>query len=486
MEVLTGASRTRISKCNFSNIGGNQNNYYYTIHKEQQKSSVNKDPPGLSEYTEVKRGDIYKDKDICYSWRLCSSGKDGTEGAVYTAELNIAGSFGLKKFTVKTYCGKNALEEWRRDFLRCSTDWRGNVPLFGYKLVPLAHIEDQLTYAGLYYISLMRADLGCASNELWADPTKGKFCGGPAGPKCSRQYYDYKVPSIPLDMELVKGDVVNRYFASMKYDRWFLNGLSFGGNCKHVRDTPATNFPQVTTDSGNPIAFSQKIQWICFKDSFGDPQIISHAVKSYPLIDNNHHLEVVSGGAAASWLSQALNIFCSHNISLDEDLSIYKFSYSTFVLSGTLQRSKLKRKRRQLCAPIYFIIALSPPSTLLHCCSTSLLHTWSLDQAGQIPLGPDMCKYLGLPYKLSLKTAHFSISWPTKVYKAIQDYQIDRQFDPKSVDFAHFLGYTLFNTVVAENRLQELVEEQDNASQLKQIFTVHNYIQEPCEGASSL
>ncbi|KAF9257388.1 hypothetical protein L218DRAFT_1006252 [Marasmius fiardii PR-910] len=86
----------------------------------------------LSEFTEVKRGDIHKHGNMCYSWRLCSNGKDDTEAAVYHAEIIIVGPFGQKKYTVKTYHGQNRKREWRQDLVRCSRDWHGDVLLFGY------------------------------------------------------------------------------------------------------------------------------------------------------------------------------------------------------------------------------------------------------------------------------------------------------------------------------------------------------------------
>ncbi|KAF9251015.1 hypothetical protein L218DRAFT_1067206 [Marasmius fiardii PR-910] len=141
-------------------------------------------------FTEVKRGDIYMDSSgVCYSWRLCSNGKDDTEAAVHHAKLNIVGSFVQKKFTVKTYRGRNAMEEWRRDFLWCSADWCRAlltlVDIFVPELIPMAHIRFD---AGLpkvleeEYLSALSMTLGCSEDEIWMDPVKGKFCRGPARP----------------------------------------------------------------------------------------------------------------------------------------------------------------------------------------------------------------------------------------------------------------------------------------------------------------
>ncbi|KAG7098161.1 hypothetical protein E1B28_000130 [Marasmius oreades] len=130
MEVFTGASNVNIGNGNFTSIGRDQINYYTTqttiVQTRDKKRKIGSSPPELSkkrrgkkrkicsgllelsEFTEIKRGDIYKDKDICYFWQLCSNGKDNTEAAVYHADINITGPFGQKKFTVKEYRGRNA------------------------------------------------------------------------------------------------------------------------------------------------------------------------------------------------------------------------------------------------------------------------------------------------------------------------------------------------------------------------------------------
>ncbi|KAF9257435.1 hypothetical protein L218DRAFT_831854, partial [Marasmius fiardii PR-910] len=66
---------------------------------------------------------------------------------------------------------------------------------------------------------------------------------------------------------------------------------------------------------------------------------------------------------------------------------------------------------------------------------------WSHDPSGQDPLSPDMCRYLGLPITLSVILDYFQQSWPTKVYKALHDYQVARGFDPTTTDLAQSLQY---------------------------------------------
>ncbi|KAF9254224.1 hypothetical protein L218DRAFT_818144, partial [Marasmius fiardii PR-910] len=75
---------------------------------------------------------------------------------------------------------------------------------------------------------------------------------------------------------------------------------------------------------------------------------------------------------------------------------------------------------------------------------------WSHEPSGQNPLSPDMCKYLGLPFRLSMELEYCEYSWPTRIYKALHDYQIARGFDPKTTMFAQFLGFPIFNIVSSE------------------------------------
>ncbi|KAF9262417.1 hypothetical protein L218DRAFT_403684 [Marasmius fiardii PR-910] len=175
------------------------------------------------------KGNIIKDKDIGEPWLLCSRGTGETiETVIYTAMII---PFGNKIFTVKAYSGgRKARKKWRRDFLRCSNDWRRDIPLFGYskslvpllifhgELVPIVHIEKGLGDVGYLYLEFLRLTMGCSRNELWMDPTKGRFCRGPPGPKCEDWDGDYTGVTLPSDVEFLKEDIVIRYLSSTKHD----------------------------------------------------------------------------------------------------------------------------------------------------------------------------------------------------------------------------------------------------------------------------
>ncbi|KAF9261547.1 hypothetical protein L218DRAFT_490795 [Marasmius fiardii PR-910] len=462
-EILNHASEVTIHGGSFSNVGRDQYQYHHCtvqqtiVHTQQRKDlEVGMHLPELSEFTEVKRGDIYKNPNgVCYSWRLCSNGKDNTEAAVYHAELNIAGPFGQKKFTVKTYRGRNAMKEWHQDFLRCSDseDWCRDIPLFGYsmtsvpllilcgELFPVAHVRPG---AGLpvnlmrVYFEVLKGTLGCHVDEIWMDPTNGRFCRGPAGPECWDWFSGFSGIKIPADVNFLKEGVFIR-----------------GRHKLRARNIRSTNHPRVISSLNNSlIAMRQDVRWTKFKGCRGR-KVVQHGLTRFRLKDGQHCLKVCSSGEASSWFAQALSIFHAHGIRLDEDLSLYKLVYASFKLEGMLDISKCKQQRRQLCEPIYFF--LEPrPSPDRH------FYFWSHDPTGQNPLSLDMCNYLGLPFKFSLEVGYWQKTWSTKIYKALHDYQISRGFDPRTTDFAHSMRYPIWEGAPPENQFQELNEVPHN------------------------
>ncbi|KAF9262412.1 hypothetical protein L218DRAFT_403507 [Marasmius fiardii PR-910] len=100
-----------------------------------------------------------------------------------------------------------------------------------------------------------------------------------------------------------------------------------------------------------------------------------------------------------------------------------------------------------------YLFLLPSPSPTRH------FYFWSHDPFGRIPLSRDRCKYLGLPFELSIQVEYYRHSWPTEVYKTILEYQIARGFDPITTDFARSRGSPMFKVVPPENRFQEVVEE---------------------------
>ncbi|KAF9262482.1 hypothetical protein L218DRAFT_1077979 [Marasmius fiardii PR-910] len=471
MEVLTGATGTNIKNSHFWNVGRDQNNYYQTIVQNGgKKRKINRDPPELSQFTEIKWGNIYKDKDVCYSWRLCSNGKDDTEAAVYTAQIMISGHFGDSKYTVKTYHGRNGKKEWRRDFQRCSGDWHRDIPLFGYnkssvpslifhgELIPIAHIEAQVGWMGQLYFEMLGNALGCLRNELWMNPMKGSFCCGPVGPESIEWFdkFDY-ITTIPSDTEFLKEDVLIRYFSSIKDDLGLMWALVFSSHFEHP-EVPSFHYPHVIPSlTHSTIAFIWNIQWWSYGGCLQNGWKMSDGATRFLLTDHGRYIQVESLTEAASWLSQALSVFHVHNIQFDEDLSNFKFIHPDFKLRGMLQKSKHKCQRRQLGRPIYLIVLPSPSLD-------SCFYFWS---HGQDPLSPDMCRYLGLPITLSITLDHYQYSWPTEIYKTLHNYQVVRGFNPTTTNFVQSIGYPIFEVC-----LQRATSKKLTARKLKTHLTL--------------
>ncbi|KAF9261556.1 hypothetical protein L218DRAFT_988850 [Marasmius fiardii PR-910] len=474
-EILNHASGATIHSSSISNIGRDQYNHCTVqqtiVHARQKDLKIGMHLPELSQFSEIKRGDIYKDSSgVCYSWRLCSNGKGDTEAAVYHAELNIAGPFGQKKFTVKTYRGRNAKKEWRQDFLRCSDseDWCRDIPLFGYntssvpllifcgELIPIAHVRARLPTAMMrLYFEALRNTLGCSMNEIWMDPTNGKFSCGPAGPECWDWISVLNGIKIPADIGFLKEGVLVRYLSSKKYDSSFLSALVYTSPFEHAKNYQSNHSKVISTLCDSTIAFNQNVVWKDYEGHcFERAKVIQGGLTRFRLRDDEHHFEVESGIPAHSWFAQALSIFHAHGIWLDDDLSQYKFIDTFFALEGTLKGSKFK-ERRQLFGTIYFF---------LECCPSpdGRFYFWSHDPSGQKPLPRDMCKYLGLPFKLSLEMVYIQSTWPTEIYKALHDYQISRGFDSRTTEFAQSMYSPIWEVVPPESRFQELNEDGNN------------------------
>ncbi|KAF9266030.1 hypothetical protein L218DRAFT_997373 [Marasmius fiardii PR-910] len=340
MEVLRNASGVKIKNSNFSNIGRDQNNNYTTFkakniifqnHRVQRVAKHVKELE-LSEYTEVKRGDIYRIRDIYY--RASKNGAEEKED-IYIAEITSNSS--TRKFMVKAFVGPLAQKRWRQAYLKFSHD--RNVNLYGYnkssipslifhgELVPLAHFEDRLSNVGHYYIMLMRSNWQCTQRELWIDPIKGVLCHGPVGPQCHKRLYpaDSSI-MVPSTLDLLEGDVMIRYFTTMHSRLGLLETLVLSAWFNKFESTTATNDVYfISTQTGFTIASSQESGlWRCFPGSCLDSGIVMPGgLTSYDLNNSQRFLELYCTTRHNGWIAQALSVFHAFGISMDEDLSQY-------------------------------------------------------------------------------------------------------------------------------------------------------------------
>ncbi|KAL0564179.1 hypothetical protein V5O48_017876, partial [Marasmius crinis-equi] len=126
----------KIDDANFSHVGRDQTTVRTIEHavinvgggSQAKKVDVESETLELSEFTEVKRCDIRIIKEIARDtakqriyWQDPDRRTGDQDHVIYTAELNVIGHLVQEsKFTVKTYHGPYALEDWRKDFSRCS------------------------------------------------------------------------------------------------------------------------------------------------------------------------------------------------------------------------------------------------------------------------------------------------------------------------------------------------------------------------------
>ncbi|KAF9258735.1 hypothetical protein L218DRAFT_948118 [Marasmius fiardii PR-910] len=225
-EISNHASGVTIYGGSFSNVGRDQYNHCTIVHAQQEKEfNIGMGLPELSQFTEVKQGDIYKDLSDC-----ARTGKMTQRRLSIT--LNFAGPFGQKKFTAKTYRGPDAMKEWHRDFLRCSDyeDWcRSSVPLLIF----------------------------CGANSV----------RGPAGPKCWEHFGDIIHIPPPADVGFLKEGVFVPYLASMKSDFILLWTLE------------NTGLLECATSFGSN--YPQDIWILSFEGCLTEKEVIKHSLTRY-------------------------------------------------------------------------------------------------------------------------------------------------------------------------------------------------------------
>ncbi|KAF9266018.1 hypothetical protein L218DRAFT_130328 [Marasmius fiardii PR-910] len=294
MEVFRGASGIRIRRANFSNVGRDQINYTTThihntiIHGGQGRLARRANALELSEYTEVKRGDIDKIWDIYYTKQHKSRTK-GVEEDIYIAEITMDHSTGhTRKLTVQTFYGPLAKKRWSREYSKFSRD--RNVRLFGYnkssipslifhgELVPLAHFQDRLGMLGRFYTLFLLGSLHCAQNELWFNPTNGKMCRGPAGPPSPKLYHldiSHFDVTVPPTIDVFEDNMITRYFACSRLGVLLFAAISLATHSQRMGYITEPHVVRAVSDlTHSTIAVSQEAQWRSFQDNLDFIQVM--------------------------------------------------------------------------------------------------------------------------------------------------------------------------------------------------------------------
>ncbi|KAJ8092699.1 hypothetical protein PM082_007028 [Marasmius tenuissimus] len=284
---------------------------------------------------------------------------------------------------------------------------------------------------------------GCREEELWIDGARGVICRGPEGPYGGGCSWCIEVGEPVATVELLKPEVLVRYLASFKawkVDEGFVGGIKEERNRDDVYVPDSVDRPMVFCALTNtPIAVANTNIWTSRGDSLEERTLLGNGWTRYQL--NRHAKQfslclTLNVWVGRVWISQALSIFHTRGISLEEDLSVYQLVVPEATLIGELSASKVECKHR-LRQPIYLFLRQPPLKTPE--CTTSSLHYWSFFESGRPHLSPEVCNLLGLPAKLRAFASQPSCSWPTSCYKLTHQYQHCRGFDPATADFAQHL-----------------------------------------------
>ncbi|KAL0567534.1 hypothetical protein V5O48_014457 [Marasmius crinis-equi] len=450
---------------NFSTVLGNQYNYYnqerkvtrYIVGTQEEEAEYEQFPEVLRSQV-IAFQDIHSHSIECYD-KAHQKSVECARRTVVAGELAIGG--GVSKCIVVQYSGERAEEAWKRDFRQFGGIRRpdntqlvainlSSIPMLILTgdLVPLAHLESRVGKMVQAYLKALARQMGCWGNDtLWMDRSRGVFCRGPRGPEC-RILHGFDFEELPSDAELLKEDVLLRYLSlrSRNQDRGVVQGLSFAPT--GVSQIKVNRPTVISTLTGTILAVGSggwKEEW---RTCLGERQELANRTTRFTMHHNRQRLELGLNWSEANeaWIAQALSIFHAHGISPEEDLGEYKLVLPK-TLEGTPSKSKAKRRRRRKCPPIYLFVP--PLSTFIF---------WSFNPDGRNRITTDLCNYLGLPISLSPKCMEYY--WSTEIYKALRAYQIARDFDPNTPEFAQRNGYSIYEIIKkpppSGNRFEEI------------------------------
>ncbi|KAL0569077.1 hypothetical protein V5O48_012894 [Marasmius crinis-equi] len=421
---------------NLSTVQGDQHIYYNQIkigRKSRRKRfavETEEEEERLAEYRDVRLGNIVIGKELGsragkrFDYDKLEWVSVGCERKIFAAV--ILSEVGKVTSTIVSYHGPGKEEVW--------VIYR---PWLGTEDAPNLGVEERLQPVLRGFVQL-----GCQDNALWLDSSRGVLCRGPEGPHCSIRYFllDSDLPTILSDGKLLQHDAFVQYLATLRQgsdlDRKVVVWLSFypftfakTGDMRVDRPTIISSLTNTTiamADAGMTSIWARE------SSCLGEREVLSDGLIRFTLKHCGRRLQFdwirdQWYEIRHAWMAQSPMAFHPHGIPPEGNLS----KYDLIVLDaseGTFSRSRTKRQRRQKCAPIYLFVCPFLASTF-----------WSFKEDGHPPIPDDLCKYLGLPVKISLKRYQYTFS--IQSCKAMRDYQILRGFDPTTADFARHCGF---------------------------------------------
>ncbi|KAK1225504.1 hypothetical protein PQX77_011557 [Marasmius sp. AFHP31] len=469
------AERTTSMTTMVNNFNGNQINRIVERRKKK--------PTEFDDFRVLKRGDICRYQDVVQfspnqQWWCdpdCQCEFCQHEKVIKTVCIGkVEGTRG--KFTVMTYSGPGGRKAFERDFQQYSSVVTsrvlqmyavdiGSIPsiLYWNELVPAVVLKGNVGLLGQMYLSSLCQQWNCAEGELWMDPTRGVICCGPEGPDPNLPYSALEVEDMPSTVDLLQDNVCLRFMASCqskKVDHTFLDGIISTKSDVGMLEL----FDQPTIISAltqTPIAIGNHV-WDDEYNNFVEKKVLESGLTRFRVVGHGLFVLWWNGDTKNAWLCQALGVFHAQGIGLDDNLSVLRLVSHEAWLQGDLSYNQFHCQQRSQ-QPIYLFLHPPPPNPNQCWGETSSLHFWSFHEDGQKPLPPEICNDLGLPTTLEYKDwGYESMSWSTKLYKQLDEYQRLRGFDPTTTNFARHLGYArnIFKPVHNTDRFHKDYKDQ--------------------------
>ncbi|KAK1219474.1 hypothetical protein PQX77_017804 [Marasmius sp. AFHP31] len=219
----------------FSNIQGDQHNYYRQKISREASSASSASGLGTITHTTTSRmttGTVHINGNQI-NQIIQREEKEHTE---FDDLIGVEG-----EFTAVTYSGRDARKVFEKEFLKVSRIQlagasqvfaiaNGTIPsmVLWHNLIPLAQFVGNVRGLGLLYLESLRRQLDCGDEELWMDSGRGVICHGPKGPYSEIPGDWLAFNDLPPTAELLQEEVLVRFLASHKSkeaDDAFMNAL---------------------------------------------------------------------------------------------------------------------------------------------------------------------------------------------------------------------------------------------------------------------
>ncbi|KAK1219908.1 hypothetical protein PQX77_017350 [Marasmius sp. AFHP31] len=475
------AERTTLTTTMVNNFNGNQINKI--VRRRKRK------PTEFDDFRIVKQGDICRYHDVVQFssnwWCDPNCRCESCQWEKVTKTVCIGKVEGTRgKFTVMSYSGPGGRKAFEEDFRKYSSIASSRVPqmyavdigsipsiLYWNELVPAAVLKGNLGWMGQVYLYSLTWIWECKEEELWMDSARGVICCGPEGPYLDLPDSELEIEDMPSTVDLLQEDVCLRFMASCKskkVDHVFVAGIRSAGSDVVVPDS--VDQPRVISAlTQTPIAIGNNF-WESTFNNLLERKVLESGLTRFRVVGDGYFWLWLNDTMKEAWLCQALGVFHARGIGLDDDLSVYQFVGHQAMLEGRLSWDQIHCQRRSQ-QPIYLF--LHPPPPIQTRGKTSSLHFWSSHEDGHEPLPPVICNDLGLPTTLEYKDYGYrSLSWSTKYYQQMDEYQRFRGFDPTTTNFARHLEYdqNIFEPIHDTDRFNDI----HNAPSLKPLKPYSN------------